>query len=104
MNDCGALCAPFVCQGGTWEKSRKCRCFPGMRQERRKLWLEASQGAILVAALLGAVLSSRASDWHPASLVLLLLALVVATDQFAIATKRMRISGGHVSFVLAMAL
>jgi putative nucleotidyltransferase with HDIG domain len=71
---------------------------------RRRPWLEASQGAILVAALLGAALSSRASDWHPFTLVVLVLALVVATDLFAIETKRMRISGGHVGFVLAMAL
>src|SRR4051794_12621441 len=72
--------------------------------ERRKHLLEASQGAILAVALAGAALSSRTQDWHPWSLVLLLFALVLATDQFAIRTKRMRISGGHVGFVLAMAL
>ena len=72
--------------------------------ERRKHLLEASQGAILAAALVGAALSSHTQDWHPWSLVLLLFALVIATDQFAIETKRMRISGGHVGFVLAMVL
>jgi putative nucleotidyltransferase with HDIG domain len=72
--------------------------------ERRKHLLEASQGAILAVALVGAALSSRTQDWHPWSLVLILFALVIATDQFAIKTKRMRISGGHVGFVLAMAL
>jgi putative nucleotidyltransferase with HDIG domain len=71
---------------------------------RRKPWLEASQGAILAAALLGVVLSSRASDWQHWTLFGLIFALVLATDQFAIQTKRMRISGGHVGFVLAMAL
>jgi putative nucleotidyltransferase with HDIG domain len=72
--------------------------------ERRKHLLEASQGVILVAALIVAAMSSRASDWDPPGLVLLLFGLVLATDQFAIQTKRMRISGGHVGFVLAMAL
>src|SRR3954452_10650335 len=72
--------------------------------QRRKHWLEASQGAILAAALGVAVLSSRASDWEHWTLFALIFALVLATDQFAIRTKRMRISGGHVGFVLAMAL
>src|SRR3954468_15387149 len=72
--------------------------------ERRKHLLEASQGVILAAALIGAAMSSRAGDWDPPGLVLLLFGLVLATDQFAIQTKRMRISGGHVGFVLAMAL
>src|SRR3954451_11071208 len=72
--------------------------------ERRKHLLEASQGVILAAALIGAALSSRTQDWHPWSLVLLIFALVIVTDQFAIQTKRMRISGGHVGFVLAMVL
>src|SRR4051794_35850675 len=74
------------------------------RMERREPWLEALQGAILVAALSGAALASRAQDWQPFTLVVLLLVLVIATDLFAIQTKRMRISGGHVGFVLAMAL
>ena len=54
--------------------------------ERRKHLLEASQGAILAVALVGAALSSHTQDWHPWSLVLLLFALVIATDQFAIET------------------
>ncbi len=72
--------------------------------ERRKHLLEASQGVILAIALVGAALSSHSEDWHPWPLVLLIFALVIATDQFAIETKRMRISGGHVGFVLAMVL
>jgi putative nucleotidyltransferase with HDIG domain len=76
-----------------------------MREMRVKTtWVAASQAAVLAAALAGAVASSRASDWHPWPLVLVLLALAVATDLLAIRTKSLRISGAHVAFVLAMVL
>ena len=64
----------------------------------------AVQALVLVAALTGAVLTSRASDWEPWPLPLILLALAVASDLFAIETRRMRISATHFSLVVAMAL
>ncbi|MDQ6915741.1 MAG: HD-GYP domain-containing protein [Actinomycetota bacterium] len=64
----------------------------------------ASQAAILAAAVAGAVVSSRASDWSHWPLFTILLLLALATHVLAIRTKSMRISGAHVVFVLAMVL
>ncbi len=69
---------------------------------RRKA-LIAAQVAMLVAALVGAVVTSRASDWEPAGLVLLLALLAVVSDALTIQTKGLRLSGSFLALVLAMA-
>ncbi len=70
---------------------------------RRRLFA-ASQLAILLAAVCGAVLASSASQWQPWELVLLLAVLAFASDLIAVPVRSLRISGTHVVFVLAMAL
>lgn len=66
--------------------------------------LLAAHTTLLLAALGGAALTSRAADWEPASLVALLAALAVASDLMAIETRTLRLSGSFISIVLAMAL
>jgi len=61
-------------------------------------------GTLLAGALTGAILTSRAEDWRPWLLPLLLLALTIASDEFAIETRRIRISATHFSLVVAMVL
>jgi putative nucleotidyltransferase with HDIG domain len=68
------------------------------------LWVAWSQVAILVAAVVTAALTSRASDWQPVTLVILLFALVVGSDIPAIHVRKMRLTGSHGGLVLAMAL
>ena len=48
-------------------------------------------GLLLAASLAGAVVTSRASDWDPAGLVVLLAALAIASDAMAIETASMRL-------------
>ncbi|MDQ4040239.1 MAG: hypothetical protein M3141_00640, partial [Actinomycetota bacterium] len=55
-------------------------------------------------AVTGAVLTSRTEDWQPWPLPLLLLALAIASDHFAIETRRIRISATHFALVVAMVL
>jgi putative nucleotidyltransferase with HDIG domain len=59
---------------------------------------------LLVAALTGAVLSSRAEDWQPIGLVVLLAIVTIVSDVMSIQTRHLRLSGGFISVVLAMAL
>ena len=70
----------------------------------RERTVAALQATLLAGALTAAVLTSRTEDWQPWPLPLLLLSLAVASDLFAIETKRMRISATHFSLVTAMAL
>jgi putative nucleotidyltransferase with HDIG domain len=70
----------------------------------RERWIAAFHSTLLVGALTAAVLTSQTADWEPWPLPLVLLALAVASDLFAIETKRMRISATHFSLVTAMAL
>ena len=51
-----------------------------------------------------AVLSSRAADWEPVELVLLLLVLAVGSDRSRWTSADLRISGSFLALVLAMAL
>jgi putative nucleotidyltransferase with HDIG domain len=71
---------------------------------RRETWVAAGLAALLTGAVAAAVVSSRAADWQPWALPLLLLALAAASDRFAIETRRIRISATHFSLVVAMAL
>ncbi len=66
--------------------------------------MAAGQAALLLGAVTGAVLTSRTEDWQPWPLPLLLLALAVASDHFAIETRRIRISATHFALVVAMVL
>jgi putative nucleotidyltransferase with HDIG domain len=66
--------------------------------------LVVAQIALLASSLVVVVLSTRASDWHPTGLVVLLAGIAVASDAMAIETKAMRLTGSFVALVLAMAL
>src|SRR5206468_10851195 len=52
----------------------------------------------------GAVLTSRSSDWHPVGLVVLLAILAITSDALAIDARGQRLSGSFIALVLAMAL
>jgi putative nucleotidyltransferase with HDIG domain len=62
------------------------------------------QGALLATSLVGAVLSSRASDWHPLDLVIALALVTIVSDAIPVETRSLRLSGSFTSLVLAMAL
>jgi putative nucleotidyltransferase with HDIG domain len=61
-------------------------------------------GGILFAAALGAVLTSRAEDWAPLSLVGLRFVLAAGSELLNVEIRELRLSGSFVAFVLAMAL
>jgi putative nucleotidyltransferase with HDIG domain len=61
-------------------------------------------GAILIAAAFGAVLTSRAEDWAPWSLVGLLFVLATGSEMLNVEIRDLRLSGSFVAFVLSMAL
>lgn len=63
-----------------------------------------AQGALLAAALLVAVLSSRAEDWHPISLAAMLLALTVAGERMVVTVRNQQLTAAFVALVLAMSL
>ena len=62
------------------------------------------QTAVLFTAVVVAVLSSEAADWHPIALVLVLSALAVASDVMIVEVRGLRVSGAFFSVVLAMVL
>lgn len=62
------------------------------------------QLVLLAASLIGAVVSSRASDWQPIGLVILLAVVTIVSDALPVETRTLRVSGGFISVVLAMAL
>jgi putative nucleotidyltransferase with HDIG domain len=64
----------------------------------------AAQIVLLTTSLVVVVATSRASDWRPMSLVVLLAAISVASDALAIETKTLRLTGSFVALILAMAL
>jgi putative nucleotidyltransferase with HDIG domain len=66
--------------------------------------LAAAQVLLLTASITAAVATSRASDWEPTTLVVLLAALAVISDLIAIETRSLRLSGAFISLVVAMAL
>jgi putative nucleotidyltransferase with HDIG domain len=66
--------------------------------------LVVGQIALLASSLAVVVATSRASDWHPVELVVLLAAISVLSDAMAIETKSLRMTGSFVVLVLAMAL
>src|SRR3954469_17552935 len=66
--------------------------------------MSAISGGVLLAAALGAVLSSHAEDWAPLSLVGLLFVLAAGSELLNVEIRDLRLSGSFVAFVLAMAL
>jgi putative nucleotidyltransferase with HDIG domain len=61
-------------------------------------------GAILAAATAGAVLTSRAEDWAPLSLLGLLFVLAASSEMLGFRIRGLELSGAFLSIVLAMAL
>ena len=70
----------------------------------RQQLIFAAQLTVLVGSTSVAVLSSRASDWQPTALVLLLLFLAVGSDQLTMDWRGLRISSAFLALVLSMAL
>ena len=66
--------------------------------------LIAAHAVLLTAAIAVAVLTSRAADWDPAELVVLLAALAVVSDAMEIEVRGLRLSASFIALVLAMAL
>jgi putative nucleotidyltransferase with HDIG domain len=62
------------------------------------------QAVMLAASLVGAALTSRADDWQPVGLVVVLAALSIISEAVTIETRGLRLSGSFISLVLAMAL
>ena len=70
----------------------------------RRTVITAAYGGLLVAAALGAALSSRTEDQAPLPLVGLLFVLAAGSELLNVEIRELRLSGSFVSFVLAMAL
>jgi putative nucleotidyltransferase with HDIG domain len=66
--------------------------------------LIVAEAVLLAVAIAVAAWTSTADDWQPAGLVLVLLALALGTDLFAVSHAGQRISGSFLSLVLAMSL
>jgi putative nucleotidyltransferase with HDIG domain len=66
--------------------------------------MAAIYGGVLLAAALGAALTSRAEDWTHVSLFGLLFILANGSEILAFDVRHFRLSGSHLSIVLAMAL
>jgi putative nucleotidyltransferase with HDIG domain len=62
------------------------------------------QTAALCASVIVGVLVSETADWQPIALVLVLLALAVASDAMIVEVRGLRVSGAFFSVVLAMVL
>jgi putative nucleotidyltransferase with HDIG domain len=73
------------------------------RRHLYKIYL-ASQWIFLAGAIAAAVLTSRATDWHPIELVGLLLVLSVVGEWLTITMGSQSVSAGFVALVLAMTL
>ncbi|HST55941.1 MAG TPA: HD domain-containing phosphohydrolase [Solirubrobacteraceae bacterium] len=63
-----------------------------------------SQGLLLAGALAGIALLSRAQDWHPFALVLLLMALTGVGQWQVITVRNQQLTAAFVALVLAMSL
>jgi putative nucleotidyltransferase with HDIG domain len=71
---------------------------------KRQRLILAVQLTVLVSSTTAAVFSSRASDWQPIALVLLLLVLAVGSDLLTMDWRGLRISGSFIAIALSMAL
>jgi putative nucleotidyltransferase with HDIG domain len=70
----------------------------------RKAPIQAAQLAALVVVAVTCVLTSRAADWQPIGLVLVLLALAAVSELMIVEMRGLRLSGAFLSVVLAMVL
>jgi putative nucleotidyltransferase with HDIG domain len=70
----------------------------------RRTVIAAVYGGILIAAAIGAALTSRAADWTPLPLLGLLFVLAAGSELLNVEIRSLRLSGSFVAFVLAMAL
>ena len=70
----------------------------------RSTLLVVAEAAALAASVAVAALTSTADQWDPAALVVVILALALASDLFAVSHHGQRISGSFLALVLAMAL
>jgi putative nucleotidyltransferase with HDIG domain len=70
----------------------------------RKGLISAAPNVALSVAILTAALTSSAADWQPIGLVLVLLALAIASDVMIVEMRGVRVSGAFFSVVLAMVL
>ena len=75
-----------------------------MRMSTRSTVLIVGEAVLLGVVAVVAVFTSSADDWHPPGLVVILLALALVTDRFAVSHHGQRISGSFLALVLAMAL
>jgi putative nucleotidyltransferase with HDIG domain len=71
---------------------------------RTERLLVAGQLSLLGISAAGVVALSEKSDWHPMSLLLLLLGVAVVSDAFKLRTERITISAAFLALVLAMTL
>jgi putative nucleotidyltransferase with HDIG domain len=74
------------------------------RVSTRRTTLTLAAGSLLALSTAGAILASRAADWHPLSLLFLLLGLAVISDLVIMEIRSLRLSGAFLAIVLAMAL
>jgi putative nucleotidyltransferase with HDIG domain len=70
----------------------------------RSTLLVVVEAAVLAASVVVAALTSTAEQWDPPSLVVVILALALTSDLFAVSHHGQRISGSFLALVLAMAL
>src|SRR6478735_4133511 len=70
----------------------------------RQLTIAIVAAVVLAAAVAGAVLTSRAEDWQPLSLVGMLFVLAAGSEFLGFELKGLRLSGSFLALVLAMAL
>jgi len=70
----------------------------------RSTLLVVVEAAALAAAVAVAALTSTADQWDPPALVVVILALALTSDLFAVSHHGQRISGSFLALVLAMAL
>jgi putative nucleotidyltransferase with HDIG domain len=71
---------------------------------KRSTALIVAEGALGILAVAVAVLTSTQDDWDPIVLVLVLTALALGSDLFAVSHEGQRISGSFLALVLAMTL
>src|SRR6478735_11252602 len=72
------------------------------RLQTRVLWL--TEGALFIVAVGVAAWTSRATDWHPVSLAVLLLALALIGERLMVFVRGQQLSASFVALVLAMSL
>ena len=70
----------------------------------RQLTIAIVAAVVLAAAVVGALLTSRAEDWQPLSLVGMLFVLAAGSEFLGFELKGLRLSGSFLALVLAMAL